>query len=214
MDMQMPVMGGIEATEAIRSREMRRSWVVSRDFRPVHIVAMTANVMASDRNRCIEAGMNDFIAKPLRPEELYAVIARASVDSSSPLLSEELVAQTGGETRLDLKAALRDIGDVDLLSTMVGMLLSEWNEHLGRVSAALAASDAPGLRMHAHTLKSLLAMFHADTARHLAMEIEQLAQSPEAVDWAECQRLQVELVDELAQLKPTLEQFAATRLIP
>ena len=214
MDMQMPVMGGIEATEAIRSREMRRSWVVSRDFRPVYIIAMTANVMASDRNRCIEAGMNDYVAKPLRPEELYAAIARAGGDSSGPVLAEQVAQQAGDEARLDLKAALRDIGDVELLSTMVGMLLAEWNEHLERVNTALAVSDAPGLRMHAHTLKSLLAMFHADSARRLAMEIEQLAQSSEVVDWAKCLRLHAELVDELAQLKPALEQFAATRLIP
>ena len=76
MDMQMPVMGGIEATETIRSHEMRRSWVVSHEFRPVYIIAMTANVMASDRERCIEAGMNDYVAKPLRPDDLYAALAR------------------------------------------------------------------------------------------------------------------------------------------
>ena len=53
MDMQMPVMGGIEATETIRSREMRRSWVVSHQFKPVYIIAMTANVLSSDRDRCL-----------------------------------------------------------------------------------------------------------------------------------------------------------------
>jgi len=214
MDMQMPVMGGIEATESIRSREMRRSWVVSREFRPVYIIAMTANVMASDRNRCLEAGMNDYVAKPLRAEELFAALARAVGEPESGELPEFVPTQSVEGGHLDLKAALRDIGDIELLSTMVGMLLAEWDEHLARVDTALAARSRDGLRMHAHTLKSLLAMFHAEPARRLAMDLEQAALAADAVDWARCMKLHVDLTGELGQLKPELDRFAATRLIP
>ncbi len=214
MDMQMPVMGGIEATEAIRSREMRRSWVSSHEYRPAYIIAMTANVMASDRDRCLEAGMNDFVAKPLRAGELVAALARAS-GGSVPGERPEYVAQpTRAAVHLDLKAALHDIGDLDLFSTMAGMLLAEWDEHLERVNKALQAGDPQELRMHAHTLKSLLAMFHAEFARRQAMEIEQAAMSLERVDWARCRRIYTELVEEMKQIRPALEHFVETRLIP
>jgi HPt (histidine-containing phosphotransfer) domain-containing protein len=193
---------------------MRRSWVVSREFRPVYIIAMTANVMVSDRNRCLEAGMNDYVAKPLRAEELFAALARAVGEQAAGELPELAPAQVVEGGRLDLKAALRDIGDIELLSTMVGMLLAEWDEHLARLETAFAARDREGLRMHAHTLKSLLAMFHAEKGRRLAMDLEQAALVQDAVDWARCTQLHVELAGELGQLKPELDRFAATRLIP
>ncbi|WP_265948530.1 PAS domain-containing hybrid sensor histidine kinase/response regulator [Dechloromonas sp. A34] len=107
MGMQMPVMGGIEATEAIRSREMRRSWVVSSEFRQVYIIAMTANVMASDRERCLEAGMNDYLAKPLRPEQLCAALARScEASGGGQLLDADLSPlPAGGAARSEGGAA-------------------------------------------------------------------------------------------------------------
>jgi protein-histidine pros-kinase len=83
MDMQMPVMGGIEATESIRAREMRRSWVISDQFTSVCIIAMTANAMEGDRDRCLRAGMNDYVAKPIKAQELYAAIDRSLGRDSS-----------------------------------------------------------------------------------------------------------------------------------
>ena len=213
MDMQMPVMGGLEATEAIRSREMRRSWVVSHEYRPVYIIAMTANVMASDRERCLEAGMNDYVAKPLRPEELAAALARA--EGAAEGEPEELVgALLGTSTQLDLAAALRDIGESELFATMAGMFLGEWDAHLGRLRAAIDVTDAHEARMHAHTLKSLLAMFHAEHARRRAMEIEQAALAAESVDWGACRRLYGALVDEMNLIKPAFARYVETRVIP
>jgi protein-histidine pros-kinase len=214
MDMQMPVMGGEEATEAIRSREMRRSWVVSHEYRPVYIIAMTANVMASDRERCLEAGMNDYVAKPLRPEELYAALARAEGEGGDVGAVEAGAAVVGVSTQLDLGAALQDIGEPELFVTMAGMLLSEWDAHLGRLRSAIDATNAHETRMHAHTLKSLLAMFHAEHARRRAMEIEQAALTVENVDWAVCRRLYGALVDEMDLIKPTFARYIETRVIP
>ncbi|HEX6736046.1 MAG TPA: response regulator [Azonexus sp.] len=211
MDMQMPVMGGLEATEAIRSREMRRSWVISDEFKPVYIVAMTANVLESDRLRCLEAGMNDYLAKPLRMPDLEAALARARGEEVGPAPALALPGSNGG---LDLRSALRDIGDVDLFATMAGMLLAEWDDHLGRVRRALAAQDGDDLRMHAHTLKSLLAMFHAEAARRHAMALEQAAQSDGGPDWGVCQCDFDSLAGEMARIRPLLEQFVTTRVIP
>ena len=215
MDMQMPVMGGLEATEIIRSREMRRSWVVSHAFRPVYIVAMTANVMASDRQLCLDAGMNDYVAKPLRPDVLFSALERACGEAGlaeDGALPDLVVAPDA--VRLDLKGALHDIGDPDLFATMAGMLVAEWDEHIGRVQKALAAGDAPELRMHAHTLKSLLAMFHAEAARRRAMELENAVMAVESVDWAGCRHLCAALIDEMACIRPLMADFVSTRLIP
>ncbi len=77
MDVQMPVMTGFEATAAIRAREERRSWVFADSWQPTPIVAMTANAMQGDRERCLEAGMDDYLSKPFQPEALRAVIDRA-----------------------------------------------------------------------------------------------------------------------------------------
>jgi CheY-like chemotaxis protein len=68
MDVQMPELDGLEATRRIRAR-----WTE----RPVHIVAMTANAMAGDRDACLAAGMNDYVSKPIRPAELAEALARA-----------------------------------------------------------------------------------------------------------------------------------------
>jgi two-component system sensor histidine kinase/response regulator len=212
MDMQMPVLGGIEATEAIRSREMRRSWVVSNAFKPVYIIAMTANVMSSDRDRCLEAGMNDYVSKPLRPEVLYAAldkaIAEISGDAGGPAVLPAAESQS-----LNLRQALQEIGDLDLLVKMASMFLAEWDEHLSRVRSAVERSDIHDLRLHAHTLKSLLAMFHADLARHCAVDLENSAMVVESVDWVRCSQLLARLEAEMDLIHPELERFVSARVV-
>ncbi|WP_412479335.1 response regulator [Azonexus sp. IMCC34839] len=214
MDMQMPVMGGVEATEIIRSHEMRRSWVVSNDFRPVYIIAMTANVMASDRDRCLQAGMNDYLAKPLRPDELFAALARATGEEFEPANVLAVATPQKVVARLDLAAALRDIGDADLLATMAQMLLAEWDEHLGRIRKAIEEESAVDLRMHAHTIKGLLAMFHAESARAQAMELEHTAMVSSGLDWGCCRQMCACLEEEMSELRPLLSGFVERRVIP
>lgn len=74
LDVQMPELDGLGATRQIRAR-----W----PDRPVHIVAMTANAMAGDRDLCIAAGMNDYVSKPIRPPELAEALARAPIASGA-----------------------------------------------------------------------------------------------------------------------------------
>jgi CheY-like chemotaxis protein len=74
MDMQMPVMDGLEATRAIRSNPRLEN---------LPIIAMTANAMASDREQCLAAGMNDHIAKPIEPDELFSVLLRWTAASKA-----------------------------------------------------------------------------------------------------------------------------------
>ena len=77
MDVQMPVMGGIEATRAIRAREQRRSWVVDTDHvQHLPIIAMTANAMKGDRELCLDEGMDDYVSKPVKADDLLAALER------------------------------------------------------------------------------------------------------------------------------------------
>jgi len=214
MDLQMPVMGGIEATETIRSHEMRRSWVVSHALRPIPIIAMTANAMDGDRERCLAAGMNDYLVKPLRPELLYAALQRVESEGDVP---ESLF---GGQTEipvpacaLDLKSALENLGDVDLLATMAEMFLGEWRVNLDNLAAALADQDPVASRLHAHTLKGLLAMFHAEQARQHALELEHCAMQ-DHVDWARCRDVFHSLAAEMESIRPRLQSFVESRVIP
>lgn len=153
--------------------------------------------------------------------------SRSVRKNSMPRWSGRVVLARGGQevaggdavlfetlTRLDLDAALRDIGEPELLATMAGMLLSEWEAHLGHLRGAIGVTDAHETRMHAHTLKSLLAMFHAEHARRRAMDIEQATLDVERVDWAACRRLYGALVDEMGLIKPAFERYVETRVIP
>ena len=215
MDMQMPVLGGIEATEAIRAREMRRSWVLSDTHKAVYIIAMTANVMNSDRERCLEAGMNDYVAKPLRPEVLFAALERA-VSAESPdlgMIVDELAASANAAS-LDLRTALKEIGDEALFAKMASMFLAEWDEYIARVRRSVEATDAHELRMHAHTLKSLFGMFHADAARRCAVELENAAVSAASVDWARCRQYLTQLESQMQAIHPLMATFVRTGTIP
>ncbi len=211
MDLQMPVMGGIEAAEAIRAREMRRSWVMTDGFSSAYIIAMTANAMEGDRDRCLKAGMNDFISKPLRPADLDAALARLAgevAEAAEASAQASTVFMPAQAPVVDLAAALRNLGDRDLLGSMANMMLSEWNDNVGRIQSALEASSAVDLRMHAHTLKSLLSIFHAEKARRAALELEKAAQIEDQVPWAQCHELFTLLATELGRLKPEIERFA------
>jgi HPt (histidine-containing phosphotransfer) domain-containing protein len=97
---------------------------------------------------------------------------------------------------------------------MAGMFLNEWDTHLGRLKGAIEVANSHEVRMHAHTVKSLLAMFHAENSRRRAMEIELAAMANANVDWPSCMRLYVALVDEMSQIKPLLERYVETRVIP
>ena len=214
MDMQMPVLGGIEATEAIRAREMRRSWVASEAYRQVYIVAMTANVMNSDRERCLAAGMNDYVAKPLCPEALFAALERA-VSANSPEVSMiESEAVPSATLSLDLRTALNEIGDSALFAKMASMFLAEWDDYIARVRRSVEASDVHELRMHAHTLKSLLGMFHADVARRSTVDLENAALSVEGVDWARCRQYLTQLEAHMQAIHPLLASFVRTGTLP
>lgn len=202
----MPVMDGLEATQAIRARELRRSWVASAtDFSQLPIIAMTANAMAGDRERCLQAGMNDYIAKPIRQAELFAALERATGKAQATVASNVALVSLGSGA-IDTAAAIRDLGDVDLVREMARMLLAQWESHIGAIEKSLDARDEPGLRRAAHTFKGLLAMFHAEEARRHALAIELAAKDGK---WSDAADGLAALQPALARVRPALEAFVA-----
>ncbi len=212
LDMQMPVMGGIEAAEAIRARELRRSWVVSREFQPVYIIAMTANALESDREQCLSAGMNDYVVKPLLPEDLYAALAKVPAADESNWASATAVGNVLAESCLDLQGALANLGDVDLLVTMASMFLEDWQNYIDKLARALELRDVANTRLHAHTLKGLLAMFNAEVARTHAVMIEG-AMTGGTQDWDEIGAEFAALQSEMARVRPQLARFVEKRAV-
>ncbi len=156
MDCQMPEMDGFEATRLIREREasrVKRDAEGERRSRPhVPIIAMTANAMEGDRERCLAAGMDDYISKPITLDVLVAVLERripkAAVDSQigadesaiDPLIFDGLRELVGDEAP-------------EFLSTLVGHFLQDVPESLRKMQAALCAGDWQEVARLAHRLK-------------------------------------------------------------
>jgi CheY-like chemotaxis protein len=101
MDCQMPELDGFDATRAIRMWE--QSSTISRGKSPVHIIAITANAMRGDREKCLAAGMNEYITKPIRTQELQALLERwkaAIQDQFDPINGGPVLASSRGVTSL------------------------------------------------------------------------------------------------------------------
>jgi PAS domain S-box-containing protein len=156
MDVQMPELDGFEATAAIRKAERQ-------DGRHVTIIAMTAHAMKGDRERCLSAGMDGYVSKPLSPEALYAAIEGRPAVASSP----EAVA-------LDEAAIAKHFGDDEFFREVAGVFLESYPAWLADLKSAAQADDAEKLRLAAHTLKGAVSHFGAAAVYESAGRLEQL----------------------------------------
>jgi two-component system, sensor histidine kinase and response regulator len=187
MDVQMPMMGGLEATRAIRAREARRSWAMtSGGWQPVPIIAMTAHTMDEDRQQCLEAGMDDFISKPVRRAELMAVIGRAMKHTreydDEPEALMLLDGSDGlGETDIDLDQtrALLD-GDLDAVQQLLQMYFRDIGTTFAELRKARDQGDLAALAQLAHTIKGTVGVFFASRVADAARTVEVLARADNA----------------------------------
>jgi two-component system sensor histidine kinase/response regulator len=153
MDVQMPVLGGIDATIAIRAREK-----VSGGH--VRIVAMTAHAMTGDRERCLEAGMDGYLSKPINPQMLFAVVEQQH-DDSRPSPSADQSASAGQRT-FDRAALLHRLcGDVELMTDVIAVFLEDCPARLAAIKDAVNRRHAEDLRAEAHGLKGIAANLSA-----------------------------------------------------
>jgi CheY-like chemotaxis protein len=167
MDVMMPEMNGFEATAAIRERQ-KQTGVFPNYKTPLIIVAMTANAMQGDREKCIEAGMDDYIAKPVRPEDVRHMIERWGAKAAQVQAvrqTPEPATQTGGpsgtpvapagateEDPVDMERLLEFTdGSADNLRELVTLYLTQTTEQLEKLRAAVDAGDPAEVRRVAHS---------------------------------------------------------------
>ena len=169
MDLQMPEMGGFEATAQIRQRE-------AQGMPKSVIIAMTASAFEGDRERCIDGGMDDYLSKPFRTAAFQSLIQQhvlqigkhmpppATAPEAAPALAD-------GAPRFDYAAALAG-ADADVIAIIGASFLDGLPAQLAALRAALQADDRPTVSRQAHTLAGLLGNFHAAPAVAIATAIE------------------------------------------
>lgn len=143
MDCQMPEMDGFEATRRIREIEPPRGSVA--------IIAMTANALAGDRERCVAAGMNDYISKPVRVTELARVLDRWITATERPAELAEPKALDVGV--IEGIKSLNTGDEADVLADLVHTYIEDANARLSALREAVERSDAAAVEREAHTLK-------------------------------------------------------------
>jgi two-component system, sensor histidine kinase and response regulator len=170
MDVQMPEMSGFEATEAIRRRERETG-----SHTP--IVAMTAHAMAGDRERCLKAGMDAYVSKPIRAQQLLATIDDVCDAAPRERDAQADVADPEGDAAaVDRSALLASFGDdATLLREVVGVFLTDTPKQMAALDSAVARRDAPAIRSAAHALKGSVGLFSTAGAYESAQRLETLA---------------------------------------
>jgi signal transduction histidine kinase/DNA-binding response OmpR family regulator/HPt (histidine-containing phosphotransfer) domain-containing protein len=191
MDMQMPVMDGLTATKAIRSKPQLSG---------LPVIAMTANVMAADREKCIEAGMNDHVAKPIDPDELFTVLLRwikpregvgAPAQGAAPTVSVSAAAAKAPDAEtlaipgIDTKAALRRAGgSLKRYESLLRKFAQPSAGGVEEIRRALAAGDTETAARAAHSIKGSAANLGAAAIAEVAAKAESAILSGQGIEEA------------------------------
>ena len=168
MDVQMPEMDGFEATAALRARERRQGGHVP-------VIALTAHALKRDAERCLAAGMDGFVTKPFRVEDLLAEIERLVGGVNAPAAKTPAVAPPSGRAVLDIFDVLARVGsDAGLLTEIVALFHSDAPKMLEELRSNIESGDAASLEKTAHRLKGALGTLAARAAREVAEKLETL----------------------------------------
>ena len=193
MDVQLPEMNGFEATAAIRQMEKRSG-------RRLPVVALTAHALKGDMERCLEAGMDGYVSKPIRREELIEAI-QCFLPCPPPSTGNQVALAAGSET-LNMPETLARIGgNTGLLGELVEIFLDSYPGLLQRMSRAIAEYDYHALDSVVHILKSSLGNFSALPALQAAVALEESipGRDPKKISAA-----YETLVNEVERLMPAL----------
>jgi len=173
MDVQMPVMGGYEATKTIRRWEKKSSGHIP-------IIAMTANAMDDARENCLEAGMDEYIAKPIKPDELYRVLGKLitapvvkeveeRAEVKTKLESEEIFDKAGALDRMD--------DDMELFNSIIEIFLDDIPIQIQSLQEAVDKNDVPLVQRQAHIIKGASGNVGAVTLQKASYQMEMAAKN-------------------------------------
>jgi two-component system sensor histidine kinase/response regulator len=207
MDVQMPEMDGYEATAEIRRREAEG------DGRHTPVIAMTANALEGDREKALEAGMDDYVAKPVKAEELEAVLERWIPQQEEPLEPSVSAPDDGSraseetEAPLDERAlaGLRELqqeGEPDFVKELIELFLSDVPPQLATLREAVRGNDAESVERIAHTLKGSSGNMGAKKMTALCAQLQEAGASR---DLAGAPELLERLEEEFGRVRPALE---------
>jgi signal transduction histidine kinase/DNA-binding response OmpR family regulator/HPt (histidine-containing phosphotransfer) domain-containing protein len=216
MDVQMPEMDGLEAVRAIRERE-----AAGAPRTPV--VAATAYTAQEDRDRCVAAGFDAYVSKPIQVAQLLDVIERlvlkaapkgaknvsdlSDVTPTPAPVAEALVAERPVETGFDEAVALDRVGgDRELLVEIAGIFLTEWPTWREQLRTAVAAKDVKAMQRAAHTIKGAVDSYGAKDAHQAAFRLERLGRDGSVAD---AEALCAELESHIERLSPALQALKA-----
>jgi PAS domain S-box-containing protein len=197
MDVQMPEMDGMEATAAIRRYEAARG-------RRTPIIAMTAHAIKGDRERCLAAGMDDYISKPLDTGLLKQLIERLATAGASAEAADESKAPAPGF----LKAFENDWS---FFGEVAEVFFNDYPRQLDSLRLSAERGDAAAFRRAAHSLKGMLRNFQAEAAAEKASHLENKGQKG---DLSDCQPLIEELAVEMKQLEAGLRKLMEKEIPP
>ncbi|MBI5900913.1 MAG: PAS domain S-box protein [Rhodocyclales bacterium] len=210
MDVQMPQMNGLDATRAIRALP---------DHGAVPILAMTANAFTEDRQTCMEAGMNDFIAKPVNPEQFYAALMKwlptstvkpeANVVATAPKLSDEdRRRHLAGIPGLDLTAGLATMrGNVAKFTRLLTLFAEGYHGHAEQIFTMLASGQLDAIEPIVHSLRGASGMLGATELSESAGKILVALENDAGAE--EIGRLCAKLTEDLSCLIEGIRQHAS-----
>ena len=206
MDVQMPELDGLETTAAIRERERARGGHLP-------IVALTAHAMKGDAERCLAAGMDAYLPKPLQPRELAGTIAKVVPSAAGQAGPPEPAARPSPAAAaagpLDLPKLMERVGgDRRALAELAGIFRADWPKQAARLRKALREADAPALRSAAHALKGAVSNFAAPAATEAALNLQKMG---EAGRLAGAQAVLERLEKEVEALLAALAEVAGAR---
>ena len=171
MDVQMPEMDGLEATAAIREKEKKTG-------HHLPIIALTAHAMKGDREKCLAAGTDDYLTKPIRTADLFAVVERLRNAKTNTTSEAPAITKAPATNGFDSDAALRHVeGDRDLLDEIIRIFADQCPKTLYEIQNAIRAADLPALERAAHSLKGSASNLCATGVTQAAAELEESARS-------------------------------------
>ena len=196
MDVQMPEMDGFEATREIRKREAPSGGRIP-------IIAMTAYATEGDRERCIEAGMDSYVSKPISANKLFKAIEALMPSPPDEEFDAAGDGQKSGHRELD--GLLKSFeNDHDLFGELVDIFINDYPQMLDTLRNTLKSSDAKTLTRTAHSLKGMLRNFQAENAADTAYTLEQMGRNGILAD---ADQIVDSLADQLEQVAQKLQQL-------